>query len=554
MIERVYTVDSLLWHLLRGAPTLVPYVGDLLKELLFGPIDDHEKSQQAAKLDETLRLLKGQSKTLQEVLAFARQQAPLSEEYTQKLDGLTSVVSAASQGIEKDSSLREVKEAFRSSVEHNPLSLYLADLNHSLGLWRGLGLHRPVLIESIFVPISISKRERGRDQVLSGDELLDNLLSARILPPNILIEASAGSGKSTLLRHWAINLAERASWSLSSKRDASGPIDEYIPVFLPLSFVEFSCSPTSWNLSISDLAARRFPRLEDHLSRKLRGRIDQAIRSSRAVVLLDGADEVSEENRSSMKNWIEGVCSQIVGNPVVITSRPTGFVSGLGLFHTYSVRPFSRDDRTAFFERWFNSLGQPERVVEMKEFISQPKMFLMRGAELLGNPLFLTMMCIEFELTGTISRTPAELVERFTTILLRELDEEKGLPSSRYSLDLKRRVLETCASNFFEADRTRFRLGELVSCTQSVVRDSAYSFEPHRLLREIESRSGLLLEDRWGLWEFSHLLFQEFFAARFRRRLQMAGREQSSWLQKANYDDRYGNVMDFYAQLGELGP
>lgn len=552
-MESPYTIKNILWHLLRGGIKSVPLAGELLYELLIGPLDDKAQGREWAELQKGLHKLQGQSKTLEEVALFVKEQVPLSQENAKKIENLISVVSAAHQGNENDHSfLPEVRQALQASVEHAPLSAYLADLAIDLGLWRGLGLDRPVLIEAIFVSASLSKGNGAMQQILSEDEVLHALLSKELPNRNLLIEGPAGSGKSTLLQYWALKLAERASRAISLPQDARKSVSDYIPIFLPLSFVELSCNTASdWNLSIPELVARRFLPLEDRLSQELRAYIVQAIKSGHAVILLDGADEISEQRRPEMKSWIDGVCCTASGSPIVLTSRPTHFVDGLGGFHKYSVRPFSPDHQQLFIVRWFESIYQPEKSDRMNRYLERPDKFLVSDQSVAGNPLFLTMMCIEFEVTGKLSRTPAELVDRFTKILLHNLDKQKGLAPSRFPLDLKRRVLESVASHFFEANRVKFFLEELLTCGQAVLANSRYSFEPEELLTEIESRSGLLLEDRYGDWQFSHLLFQEFFTARFRWRLHMEGHNQKEWLQKANYDERYENVMDFYSQLGE---
>ena len=552
-MENQYTTRSILWHLLRGVIKSVPIAGNLLFELLIGPLDDKSQAEQKAKLQEALHKLQGQTKTLEEVVLFVKEQVNISQENVTKLDGLISVISSAHQGNENDHPfLPEVRQAFQSSVERAPLNAYLGELAIDLRVWRGLGVDRPVLIEAIFISTSLSRGNQAKQQIISEDEVLHALLSKELPHRNLLIEGPAGSGKSTILRYWALKLAERASSTLSLPQDAKESVSDYIPIFLPLSFVELSCNTASdWNLSIPELVAMRFLPLEDRLSKKLRMFIVQAIKSGYAVILLDGADEISEQRRPEMKDWIDGVCCMASGSPIVLTSRPTHFVDGLGGFHKYSVCPFSSDHQQLFIVRWFENICQPEKSDLMNRYLERPDMFLVSDQSVAGNPLFLTMMCIGFEINGKLSRTPAELVDRFTKILLRDLDEQKGLPPSRFPLDLKRCVLESVASHFFEANRIKFFLEELLICVQTVLANSRYSFEPEELLTEIKSRSGLLLEDRYGDWQFSHLLFQEFFTSRFRWRLHMEGHDQKEWLQKVNFDERYENVMDFYSQLGE---
>jgi hypothetical protein len=486
-MESIYTRRNLLWYALRGAIKSIPFAGAFLHELLIGPVD-------RAKSQEVLQRLRGQSDSLEEAVRYVREQAQLSRENAGKLDDLLSLISAVRKEKEQTHPfLDDVTQAFQAIVEHAPLNAYVADLALDLGQWRGLGLDRPVDIRNVYVSTSLSSGQFNKRSSISQEEVLQGLLNEQSRKRNLLIEGPAGSGKSTLLRYWALDLADRASWGSGFSKDSGASECAYVPIFLPLNFVEMSCSAVNnWSLPLSDLVARRFLPLDDRLSQQVHISIVRAIQSRHVLILLDGADEISEQRHPDIKSWIEAVSH--TGNPVVLTSRPRiDFVDGLQNFHRYSVCPFSRDDRECFILRWFQSIHQPERADGISKYLGRQDMFRMSAEEVTGNPLFLTMMCIEFELTGKLSRTPAQLIEQFTKILLDEWNLQKGLPRSQFSLDLKRRVLELCASQFFEDNRTKFFLEELVSCTQSVLAKSGYSFEPQELIREIESRSGLLL-------------------------------------------------------------
>jgi hypothetical protein len=542
MLNGHHNIDNLLWNLLRGTIKSVPLVGALLEQFFFGSLDDHAQAQEAAKLEEVLRELHGQSRTLEEIARLVKEQVHLSPEDAIKLNELIDLSSAAGQGDSIPIS-PQVRQAFLASVERRPLNAYLADLTADLKLWRGLGLPRPISIEDIFVPINLSSEQSFSETVVPED-LLRKLSGDH----NLLVEGPPGSGKSTLLRHWALNLAERAIKSST----------EYIPIFLALSFVELSCDAAHvWDLPIPDLVARRFPTPLGRLSETLLASISQKMDSGHIVILLDGFDEVSEPNRPNMLSWINRVCNTARGSLIVVASRPIHYVNGLSPFCSYGVQPFSRDQQNILISRWFESKGYPNEAKKMQNYLDREDRFLVRKDQaIVGNPLFLTMMCIEFELTGKLSRTPGQLVAQFTKILLWDWHLQKGLGSLLFQLDVKQRVLESVASFFFEAQRSRFSLGELLDCVRSVLTDLDEHVNPEKLIREIESTSGLITEDRYGDWQFSHFLFQEFFTARYRWRCSLRGLDQKEWFDKANWKEpeRYQRVMDFYQQLGENGP
>lgn len=422
------------------------------------------------------------------------------------------------------------------------LDTYLSSLVDELSLWRGLGLHRDVYLDDIYVSANVEKDNAQRGQVISETKLLQYLLKGQIQSQKLLLEGEAGSGKTTLLRRWALNLAQLAKKSLS----------EHIPIFLPLSFVELSCSTAmNWNFSLIDLVTKRFPNPGGQSSLALHQAITEVLKSNRAIILLDAVDEISEQRHSEMHNWINTVCRAIGKNFIVLTSRPIYFVNSFSGFHKYKVCPFNSNQKEYFITSWFESIHQPEQAELMNQYLEHPDMFLVNDSSVAGNPLFLTIMCIEFELTKKLSRTPGRLMDQFTKILLEDWDLERGIPRIYgRKLDLKRRVLESVASYFFETGRVTFSLGELLDCVRDVLTTYGYTNHPEELVREIESRSGLIVEDRYGDWQFSHLLFQEFFTARFQWRNRQDELKHKTWLQKAAFDERYKRIMDFYNQLG----
>lgn len=537
MVSNQDILDNLLFNLLRGTVKSVPLVGAFLEQLFFGALDDANRAKEAAKLQEILHKLDGKLATFEEITLIVRDQVCLSEENTKKLDALISIGTDAQQQRNANFS-SDLKQAFLASIDRDPLDAYLADSVADLRPWRGLGLPRPLFIDDIYVMTTLSEGISTNERIFPETEVLHNVLTKQF-PHNLIIEGPAGSGKSTLLRHWAISLVECAH--LSTK--------EYIPIFLPLSFVELSCnSARDWNLSLPHLVARRFSTPTGRSSQALSTSIAHAIESGRAVIFLDAADEISEKRRPEMRGWINGVCRVASESPIVITSRPIHFVDGLEDFHKYYLQSFGHSQQERFIERWFVSISEPEKAKQMTEYLDRSDMFLIRDDSIAGNPLFLTMLCIEFEVTEKLSRTPGKLLDQFTRILLDILDRQKGL-KPKFGLDLKRRILESVASHFFEANRVIFSEEELLNCARSVLETFHISSKPEKLIREIEMRSGLIIEDRYGNWQFSHLLFQEFFTARFQWRRQMEDCNQAKWLQNVVYDDRYVNVIDFYSQL-----
>ena len=294
----------------------------------------------------------------------------------------------------------------------DPLDVYLSHLVDDLSLWRGLGLRRNVPLEDTYISQFIDSSSPEAETTSDAD-LLQSLRDCTLQIRRILIEGPAGSGKSNLLRHWALNLANH-SCPISSH--------DYIPIFMPLGLVEQLCEHCgSWNMPFVELVASIYPDASGKTSSALVDSLTEAIDSGAAMILLDAADEVSEEARSEMKSWLERISRSARRCPIVLTSRPGDYVFGMNSFEPMYLRSLNRKQRDLFISKWFQASDLKGQDQAMKELLAcSPRLDI---PQLAGNPLFLTMMCVEYELTQTLSATPGALLDQFTRILLDRWDE-----------------------------------------------------------------------------------------------------------------------------------
>ena len=540
-------VDNLLYHVMRGTVKSVPLIGAFLEELLFGTYEAMKRERESRKLWGILSGLDKKLATFEEIVQLVHEEKIIPDDTARNL--ITYADAVKSDEIQPDDNLAsKLKQAFQISIERDPLAVYLADLAMDLRPWRGLGLDRPICIEDIYISSTLLEKSSDHEKVFKESEISDNLFNQSSIENKILIEGSAGMGKSTLLKHWAINLAENAS--LASERK--------IPIFLPLLAVESACSASgNWDLSLTDLVSRQFSTYLPRSSDSLQLAVARVIDSGQALILLDGLDEISEDNRTHIKGWINAVRRKAAECPIVVTSRPILFTEGFEHFSKLTLRPFEPEQQKQFIELWFKSESQTDKIEKIRELMEREDAFLI--ASICGNPLFLTMLCIEFaygdKLSTTSARlitTPAELIDKFTKILV--FNYKKPV-AGKYPGDLKLSILESVADYFYEKSVLKIFEGDLIDFVKRQLSDMRSTDSPHEVIKEISRDTGFILPDRYGNWEFSHLLYQEFFSASFHKRQSRKGVDQGPWLRKIRFDrgDRYANVKQFYAHLSEKG-
>ena len=417
------------------------------------------------------------------------------------------------------------------------INTYTSALINKVGFFGGLELKRSVSLRDIYVSRVVETPSSLRE-LISEKELLQQLLNKTLANQNVLIEGPAGCGKSTLLKNWVFDLVETTCDIVSS---------EYVPIWLPLGEVR------SWNMPLVELVSKKFPpNATGQMSKSLVSTLAVAIDSGNAFILLDAADEVSEGARDNFEIWLDETYNSARQCPIVVTSRPGEFIMGIR-GDTFQIKPFNPEKRELFIRKWFNAANRVDLIDPMKKKLeSTPRLNV---DVLVGNPLFLTMMCIDFEYRKEIADTPGMLLEHFTRILLKFWDKEKGLVTtsfqSKIQIELKLRVLESVAAHFFEQDSRIFNQRELEEHVSTLLKSLNSQVQPCKIIEEIVSRSGILVTNRFGQFRFSHPLFQEFFVARDRVERRKKGESQEEWLFSGYSNPKFNNIIQYYDELTE---
>lgn len=424
-----------------------------------------------------------------------------------------------------------------TEISPEVINTYTSALIDKVGFWGGLELKRSVSLKDTYVSRNVETPDGGLEkEVISEEELLQQLFNKTLANQNVLIEGPAGCGKSTLLKNWVFDLVETTSDIISS---------EYIPIWLPLGEVR------SWDMTIVELVSKKFPpNATDQMSRSLVSTLAMAIDSGNAFILLDAADEVSEGARDNFEIWLDETYNSARRCPIVVTSRPGDLIMGIR-GDTFQIEPFSLEKRELFIHKWFHAANRIDLIDPMKKKLeSTPRL---NEDVLVGNPLFLTMMCIDFEHRKEIADTPGMLLEHFTRILLEFWDMEKCLVTTssqnKISIDLKLRVLESVAAHFFEHDSRVFNQRGLDEHVSKLLKSLDSQIQSDETIEEIVIRSGILVTNRLGHFRFSHPLFQEFFVARDRVERKRKGESQIEWLSSGYDNPRFDNVIQYYSEL-----
>jgi len=335
-----------------------------------------------------------------------------------------------------------------------------------------------------------------------------------------LLLGSAGSGKTTLLQ-W---LAVRCSY-----HDFQGILQDWngcIPFFLQLRDYADGQMPgpeafvTRSTPFVASLMPQRWVR--------------QELENGRALVLIDGVDEVPESVRRKVERWLSNLIEAFPDARYVITSRPSAFpeddwVRGTGLKQT-TLQPMKVPSIHAFIEHWHKATahGTPdeEEQQELERLCGRLQDEVASNhhvRSLAANPLLCAILCaLHREGRANLPEDRMELYQTALRVLLLKRDEQKGVrkhgtPAASLTFAERELLLQHLAWWLLEREwrnaKRNQAIIEVERKLQSMARTRTKG-SPDEIFRVLLVRSGVLGETGEGRVEFIHPTFQEYLGAR----------------------------------------
>lgn len=255
--------------------------------------------------------------------------------------------------------------------------------------------------------------------------------------------------------------------------------------------------------------------------------VDYLLRNGRAIVILDGLDELVEsEQRRRVVQLVEGFVNRYPLVPVLVTARLIGYADAPlspNLFRVGVVTELGDEQVADYVSKWFAldmAVSAAGRRQLARSFIAESA----NVKELCRNTLILALLCAMYSSEHYIPRNLAQVYERCATMLFERWDSMRGIEMPiPFQGRLRGAVQHLAWQQFTSApaggalSRTRIVriLSDYLVSKQFDEDDAAQTAE--EFIRFCTGRAWILTdvgateaEPRYG---FTHRTFLEYFAA-----------------------------------------
>jgi hypothetical protein len=396
-----------------------------------------------------------------------------------------------------------------------------------------------------YISLSVVRRRAGGFGQLAGrvdsgptDGAAQRIESVFGAEDRVLIMGAAGSGKTTLLQWLAVHSARSDfSESLTSLNDR-------VPFFLPLRrYVNRGLpAPEQFPLTVGAHIANDMPP----------GWVHDLLRTGKALVLVDGVDEMPEAQRFQVRDWLSDLVDTFPRTKFMITSRPAavedGWLDWLK-FTSTELQPMSTTDIAEFVHQWHAAVGTDALDVDERAALDDYERSLMAAIDtdrhlraLTVSPLLCALLCALNRERRT--HLPADRMEIYSAaldMLLDRRDRERGVEPSGLQLTRGDKVLLLqdiafwLVRNGWSSAVQERVVGQI---SRSVMQLRSVTADPRAVYRNLLERSGLLREPAVGQVDFVHRTFQEYLAGKA-----AAENDEIGLLVKNAHDDQWREVV-----------
>jgi predicted NACHT family NTPase len=445
----------------------------------------------------------------------------------------------APPALDIDAIVKQVRSAIEPLIREQCGTMRVLDMDQPIELTGDRGIYTNVNI------LEKQSRLRSERELLEDCDFDNRVVRERRIPGleavekhrRLMVLGKPGAGKTTFLKYLAMQCI------------TGGFAADQVPFFVTLKdFAETDDRP-----SLVDYLSRSIGVGAKHSGEESSAsptnqlpNASPLLLAGRALILLDGLDEVREEDTARVIREMRDTADRFSESQFVITCRIAAKEYTFERFTEVEVADFGEPQIATFAENWFrirNDLPKATSFVERLE-ANEPIQ------ELATNPLLLTLLCLVFGDGNDFPSNRADLYEEGVKILLKKWDAKRNIKRDELykKLDVQRRedllsyvALQTFQQKeyFIKQRRLEGYIADFIGNLRDVDPEpEALRIDSELVLRSIQAQHGLLVERARGIYSFSHLTFQEYFTAR-----EINGTNQMEFLVARIYEKRWQEVI-----------
>lgn len=353
----------------------------------------------------------------------------------------------------------------------------------------------------------------------SVDEEVDTVKSSTIskyLKQNILIYGGPGAGKTTLMKNIC-----KTFLSTRTNNDFTCPI---VIRFRELDYNQLS-NNYGKELNLYRILLQVFGiiiKFPDEKATKLYNENSQLVKltvlefleHSKLLLLFDGFDEIPNQDlKQIIERDFQTLALSIKESRFILTSRNGDFRLNLENCHTFEICPLRDDQILKLTSKWLNNKQQ---AMDLYTKIKASPYY-----DTTLRPLTLSHLCAIYERRKSIPPKPRYVYDLVIQLLLEKWDEERGIvrPSmyADFYIEKKKEFLahlSFCLTHDFNA--TVFSGDTIRLCYNKIYKShNLPASQAKKVVNEIESHSGIIIQNGFDAFQFSHKSLQEYLTAKY---------------------------------------
>jgi energy-coupling factor transporter ATP-binding protein EcfA2 len=364
-----------------------------------------------------------------------------------------------------------------------------------------------------------AKKPRGASGKYRSSESKDSVRIESLLDDSdyILLTGGAGSGKTTLLQWLALTALSN---SAAEGAEGHNSWADRVPFVIPLRRYSGGAlpRPEEFLVAVAPNLVGAMPSSWAH----------RVLASGRAMLLVDGLDEIPLDQREDARLWLLQLISTFPNNKVIVTSRSTAITrewEGLTSFSKATLLPMALGDIKAFVSHWHaaaRSISASDEHSDKLDSLESSMLTLIRDRQVLRSlsttPLLCALICaLHSESGASLPTNRMELYKTALEMLIARRDNDRRI-NTETDVDLsydEREVLlrafalwmhDNGASDAGREDYIR-KISQQIAGLHRVASDG------ETLGQFLLERSGVLREPVPGRVDFVHRTFLEYLAA-----------------------------------------